>query len=146
VRTSIALLVSLTAVLTGCGPAGEFPTAKTTGRVVCEGKPVPFVMVFFEPLQEGKAALVGKQGFAIAEADGTFSLSTYGTGDGAVVGKHRVRVGPPHSEDHPGFKCACVLNSEVDVAQVEVKKGEKNEFELKLAKRTGREQVPLPND
>ena len=56
---------------------------------------MPHVMVFFEPLQEGKSALVGKQGIAFAEEDGTFVISTYGTGDGAVVGKHRVRVGPP---------------------------------------------------
>jgi hypothetical protein len=129
----------------GCGAAGDFPTAPTTGRVLCEGQPVPHVMVFFEPLQTGKAALVGKQGFAIAEADGTFSISTYGEKDGAVIGHHRVRVGPPHRQDFPNFKCDCYLNSEVDLIEVDIKKG-KNEFELVLKKKTGREPPPRKDD
>src|SRR6185503_13088729 len=102
------------------------------------------VMVFFEPLQTGKKALVGKQGFAYADAEGKFNISTYGTHDGAVIGHHRVRVGPPHGEDHPKFKCACVLNPEIDVMEVDIKKG-KNEFELVLKKKTGRE-APLLKD
>ena len=146
-RTHYAGSIAMASILvTGCGAVGDFPTAPASGRVVCEGQPVPHVMVFFEPLQEGKSALVGKQGFAIAKPDGTFHISTYGEQDGAVVGKHRVRVGPPHSEDHPGFKCTCVLNTEVDVMEVEVKTREKNEFELVLKKRTGREPKPLRDD
>ena len=101
-------------------------------------------MVFFEPLQTGKAALVGKQGIGHAKDDGTFVISTYGEKDGAVIGKHRVRVGPPRGGEPPGFKCNCVLNSEVDVTEVEVKKGEKNDFELVLKKKTGRDPKPLP--
>ena len=146
-RSRVELLpIVIIGLLAGCGSEGDFPTAKTTGCVICEGQPVPHVMVFFEPLQTGKAAMVGKQGFAIAAADGTFAISTYGEKDGAVVGRHRVRVGPPHSEDHPGYKCACVLNSEVDVMEVDIKRGEKNEFELVLKKKTGRERKPLPDD
>jgi hypothetical protein len=133
----------LLAVL-GCGPGGEFPTAPVTGRVVCEGQPVPHVMVFFEPLPGDKSSLVGKQGFAFADAEGHFRLSSYGEQDGAVVGRHRVRVGPPHPEDHPNYKCPCILDSERDVMEVEVEKGEKNEFELVLTKRTGREPTGLP--
>ena len=141
-RSFISSVVAVLLV-SGCSSDGEFPTAKTTGRVVCEGQPVPHVMVFFEPLQTCKKALVGKQGFANAEANGTFAISTYGTKDGAVIGKHRVRVGPPRGGEPPGFKCACVLNSEVDVTEVEVKKGQKNDFELVLKKKTGKERPPL---
>jgi hypothetical protein len=140
--TALGIIALGIAVLAGCS-SGDFPTAATRGRVVCEGQPVPYVMVFFEPLQEGKNALVGKQGFAVADDKGAFVISTYDKDDGAVVGKHRVRVGPPHSEDHPGYKCACVLNSEVDVMQVEIKKGQKNEFELVLKKRTAQDRPPL---
>jgi len=142
VRSSwcVALLL-----LAGCGSGGDFPVAPTRGKVTCEGQPVAHVMVFFEPLQEGKSALVGKQGFALAEEDGTFVVSTYGKGDGAVIGKHRVRVGPP-GEGHPNFKCACVLNSEVDVLQTEIKAGQTNDVELKLKKRTAQDPKPLPND
>ncbi len=145
--TKLRLIASLVMVgsLIGCGAEGDFPTVPTTGRVVCEGQPVPLVMVFFEPLQSGKAALVGKQGIANAEADGTFKVSTYGDNDGAVVGRHRVRVGPPRGGPPPGFKCDCVLNSEVDVMEVEVKRGEKNDFELVLKKKTGREPKASPD-
>ncbi len=144
-RNSLALVV-LALAAAGCGSSGDFPVARTTGRVVCEGQPVPHVMVFFEPLLTGESALVGKQGFAIAKDDGTFAISTYGTEDGAVVGKHRVRVGPPRGGDHPGFQCACALNSEIDVMEVEIKKGETNDFELKLAKKTGKELPAIGTD
>lgn len=140
-----ALLAGFSILTAGCG-GSDFPTALTSGRVICEGQPVPHVMVFFEPIQTGEKALVGKQGFAIAEADGKFSISTYGTNDGAVVGKHRIRVGPPHGEDYPGFKCACVLNPEIDIQEVDIKKGEKNNFELVLKKKTGREPAPRKDD
>lgn len=143
-RRLCLLLTSL--VFAGCGGGGDFPVARTTGKVICEGKPVPFVTVFFEPLQEGKSALVGKQGVAFAKEDGTFTISTYGQGDGAVIGKHRVRVGPPRPGDHPGFTCPCSLNSEEDVTQVEVKKGETNDFELMLRKRTARDPKPTADD
>jgi hypothetical protein len=142
-------LVAAGAVLgfwVGCG-GGDFPTAPTSGTVVCEGKPVPHVMVFFEPLQQkdSQSAIVGRSAFAIADAEGKFVLSSYGKNDGAVLGKHRVRVGLPHREDHPNFKCDCYLNSEVDlIPEIEVKKG-KNEFELVLKKKTGREQ-PVKKD
>jgi hypothetical protein len=121
----------------GCG-GSEFPTAPTTGRVICEGKPVPHVMVFFEPLETGKSAIVGRSGFAIAKEDGTFEIGSYTKNDGAVIGKHRVRIGLPHREDFPNFKCDCYLNSEVDFTEVEIKKGT-NEFEFVLKKKTGRE-------
>jgi hypothetical protein len=130
--------------LAGC-KSSEYPTAPTSGRVVCEGQPVPHVMVFFEPLETGKSALVGRSGFAIAKDDGTFVLTSYQPNDGAVIGRHRVRVGPPPQGDHPEFKCVCYLNSEIDLMEVEVKKG-KNEFDLVLKKKTGREPPPRKDD
>jgi len=135
-------LVGLSLSLLGCNSSGSFPTAPTTGRVICEGQPVPHVIVFFEPMQTGKSALVGKQGVAHAEADGTFFISTYGEKDGAVIGHHRVRVGMPRGDDHANFKCPCYINPEIDVMEVDVKKG-KNEFEVVLKKKTGREPALL---
>jgi hypothetical protein len=131
-------------LVSGC-QKGDFPTAPVSGRVICEGKPAPFAMVFFEPMQTGKSGLVGRQGLADADEQGNFTLSTYGTRDGAVVGHHRVRVGPPHPGDHPNYKCDCVLNSEVDVMEVDVKPG-KNQFDVVLKKRTGKEPPPRKDD
>ncbi len=136
-------LIVIAALFVGCSQS-DFPTAPTTGRVICEGQPVPHVTLFFEPMETGKSGLVGKQGFAHAEADGTFSISTYGEKDGAVIGHHRVRVGLPRGDDHRNFKCACYINPEIDVMEVDVKKG-KNEFEIVLKKKTGRE-APLLKD
>jgi hypothetical protein len=123
----------LVSTVVGCGSGREtFPVAKTTGTVTCEGKPVPGVIVFFEPLQGGKDAKVGKQGYGGADDQGKFSITTYDPNDGAVVAKHRVRVGPPSSPP-PGFECPCSLNSEQDVMEVEVVAGKANDFEVKLA-------------
>jgi hypothetical protein len=119
----------------GCGGSG-FPTAQVSGRVVCEGKPVEGAMVYFEPLKgSGTNALAGKQGFSYTDADGKFVISTYEPGgqDGAVIGKHRVRVGKGKA------KCNCAMNAEVDLMEVEVKADGKNEFELVLRKATAQE-------
>ena len=130
---------ALCTMLFGCGGSGEFNTALTTGVVLCDGKPVEGAMVYFEPLPSGSGsssnALSGKQGFSYTDAEGKFSISTYrpGKGDGAVVGKHRVRVGKGEA------KCDCAMNEEVDLMQVEVKAGEKNDFKLELKKATAAE-------
>jgi hypothetical protein len=85
-------------------------------------------MVFFEPIKDANAeeALIGKQGFSLTDNEGRFTITTYEPNDGAVVGKHRVRVGGPEA------RCECSLNEERDVTQVEVKAGEKNDFKLEL--------------
>jgi hypothetical protein len=125
------LLLGL-AIVTGCGGSGDFPTAKATGKVICEGQPVAGAAVYFEPLKTGDVAVVGGQGFAFTEPDGSFTISTYGS-DGAVVGKHRVRVGRGDA------KCNCSMNDELDLMQVEVKADGNNEFELVLPKATAQD-------
>ena len=142
-RFVLCSIVASSALMIGCGSGGDFPVAPVRGRVLCEGQPVPHVRVFFEPLETDRSAIVGKQAIAVTEADGTFVLSTYGTGDGAVIGRHRVRVGGPNRGDHPNFTCACVLNSEIDIMQVEVKANAENEFDVVLKKKTGRERPSL---
>jgi hypothetical protein len=129
-------LILLTAVLAGCGGGGEFKVAATEGRVVCEGQPVPFATVFFEPLHGEKSAITGKSAVGYADAEGHFVLTTYDQNDGAVVGKHRVRVGPPVGENATGkFECPCVVREEEDVMEVQIEPG-KNSFEVVLRKAT----------
>ena len=112
----------------GCG-SGEknFSVARTEGVVLCNGEPVENAQVYFEPLVTGKSAKVGKQAFAFSDVDGAFKLSTYGNNDGAVVGKHRVRVGGDSS-----VKCECETNSEKTIIEVDVEAGQTNTFELTL--------------
>lgn len=133
-KLGLSFVLGCAVSFVGCS-AGDFPTAKVEGVLLCEGKPVQGAAVYFEPIQsEGadSSAIVGKQGFSFTDAEGKFQISTYqpGQNDGAVIGKHRVRVGQGDA------KCECSLNSEKDVMQVEVKSGEVNRFELKLEKAT----------
>lgn len=124
------LLSALFAPLAGCGGGlEEFPVAETTGTVTCDGAPVQYALVFFEPLKTGGSAVVGKQGVAVTDENGRFSISTYGEKDGAVVGQHRVRVGAP---ERAGWSCNCETNSEVDLMQVSISDGGENSFELEL--------------
>jgi hypothetical protein len=105
-------------------------------------------MVYFEPLagEGGNNAIVGKPGFAIADENGNFTISTYGTEDGAVIGKHRVRVDKPVSDKlPPNWDCPCVLSANVDAMQVDVEEGENN-FTVTLRKESRRFQSEPDDD
>jgi hypothetical protein len=124
--------ISLIGVLiAGCSKS-EFRTAPTTGIVLCEGKPVAGAFVYFEPVEDGGTAMVGKAAFCRTDADGKFVLTTYTSNDGAVIGKHRVRVGGVVKG------CNCRLSDNIDLKQVEIVAG-KNEFTLELPKATAAE-------
>lgn len=140
---SLALL-ALTPLL-GCQKS-EFPTANVTGVVMCEGQPVVNAIVFFQPVPRGEIVRVGKQGFSYTDAQGRFRIGTYDTDDGAVVGKHSVRVaaGPA------GTKCDCVLGDEVHVMDFEVKADVENDVQVVLKKKSAQQarmpQPPGPDD
>ena len=139
---SVVVLAALLTVV-GCG-SSEFPTAPVSGTVICEGQPVAGAAIYFEPIASPNAdsALVGKQGFAFSDSEGKFTISTYtpNGGDGAVAGKHRVRVGKGDSN------CNCYMNDETDLMQVEVKAGEDNVFELVLNKKTAKDRPVLSDE
>ncbi len=135
-------LVAVAIAVAACGGCSDGRVKKalapTEGTVMCEGQPVPFVAVFFEPVAKGKDALAGKQGIGYCDEKGHFVISTYDTNDGAVIGHHNVKVGPPMGEPRPGFKCNCVLNTEVVAQEVDVVDGD-NKFEIKLNLATKRD-------
>jgi hypothetical protein len=129
-----AFLSLIPLVLPGCGGGvDQFQTAKATGKVLCDGKPVGFVRVYFAPVgTNGGQLTVGKQGQGNANEDGIFTVSTYGQDDGAVVGKHNVMVSTPHPEDLPEFFCDCETNGNKTVQEVEVTAGGENNFTINL--------------
>lgn len=131
-KQTILVLASFACGLSGCGGIEQYPVAVVTGRVTCQGKPVPHAMVFFEPLASGQSAMTGKQGFGECNEKGEFIISTYSDKDGAVIGKHWVHVMPPHSEDHPGFKCPCEFNSATKRIEVTVNENGKNNYDFAL--------------
>ncbi len=127
------MILTVATVLLGCGDGLErYPTAKTTGKVMCNGEPVPFVRILFAPTEMKNKIDSGKPAEGFAGADGTFSLSTYGKEDGAVVGKHEVRVDRPPLESFPDFKCDCGIDAKTKVTEIEVKSSGENNFTINL--------------
>jgi hypothetical protein len=88
-------LCAALAVLAGCdrGPT----LVPVTGKVLYKGKPLEFGSVMFQP-SSGQPA-VGE-----IHADGTFTLSTFGPNDGAVVGSHKVRIACYESQNPSAVK------------------------------------------
>ena len=71
-------------VAAGCR-GGRLPVAPVQGKVLYRGNPLQFGGVMFQPN-------VGPPAKGKISSDGTFRLTTYREGDGAVVGTHRVRI------------------------------------------------------
>ena len=79
-----AAALALALALAGCGGGGP-KLAAVRGTVTYKGKPVPSGTVSFIPAN-GPAA-TGK-----INPDGTYTLTTFKAGDGAVLGHHKVVV------------------------------------------------------
>lgn len=120
--------------LLGCGGVEEFPRAQVTGSVMCEGKPVPKTLVTFEIKRTGESGLVGQLGTAVTDEEGKFVVSTYGEKDGAVIGKHMIRVGK--TETTP--PCNCAINAMTVQMEVDVTEKGPNNFEVTLAKKSAK--------
>ena len=84
-------ICGLTVLLAGCGGAGGLDTARVSGTVTLDGKPLTQGTVSFTP-EKGRGA-TGQ-----IASDGSFTLTTYKKGDGAVVGRHQVAI---VSIEHP---------------------------------------------
>ncbi|NLF06672.1 MAG: hypothetical protein GX594_01660 [Pirellulaceae bacterium] len=68
----------------GCGPSRP-ATAPVHGRVTYQGKPVVEGTIIFHPEK-------GRQSIGEIAPDGTYKLTTFEPGDGALLGKHRVSI------------------------------------------------------
>ena len=79
-------LITTIAVLSGCGPSNP-PTAKVTGTVTLDGNPVEGAVITFMP-DDGE----NKPAIATSLADGNYSLTTFKTGDGAMLGSYKIKV------------------------------------------------------
>lgn len=87
---AVALLLSAVA-FAGCsgavGGGDRFATHPVTGKVTYNGAPVPGAVVTFSP---NKTGVPGASG--ITDNQGTYILTTYDAGDGAVEGEYKVMV------------------------------------------------------
>src|SRR5262245_39545204 len=69
-------------LIAGCRNAHELDTAPVTGNVLLNGKPLTSGTVTFVPPK-------GRVANGEIRSDGSFELSTYRAGDGAIVGPHK---------------------------------------------------------
>ena len=79
------LLVVAGLAVSGCGSQRP-ATAPVRGRILLDGKPLAAAAVLFEPAGGGVPA----RGSTLD--DGSFTLTTFRRGDGALTGHHRVTV------------------------------------------------------
>lgn len=118
----------------GCG-SGNPLTYPVTGTVTYRGQPVAVAQVMF-------IADAGRSASAVTEDDGTFTLTTFDLGDGALEGSHRVTIAkieslPAQDAANPYGRGARSLlparygNPDQTPLKEEVKKG-KNEFRFDL--------------
>lgn len=83
----VALSVCLSA-MTGCGSGENLPdTFPVSGTITYSGKPIRGGTVTFHPQGD-----VGNPAYGLVAADGTYTLTTYDTDDGAVAGNHKVTI------------------------------------------------------
>ena len=82
--TTIWVIVFTMPIFLGCGPSRP-ETATVTGKITFQGKPVPEGTIIFYP-ENGRSAS-GR-----IQADGTYTLTTFEKGDGAILGNHTVTI------------------------------------------------------
>lgn len=88
--SAIAILIAA-----GCGPrAGTEPTAEVTGKVTLDGEPIAGVSVAFIPES-------GRPGSGLTDETGNFVITTFETGDGAILGKHAVVLSEAVNSETP---------------------------------------------
>jgi hypothetical protein len=79
----------------GCGGnSPRPPMGKVSGKVTYDGQPVDKGRVTFIPAS-GDGDSGGTSAMGVIESDGSYSLTTFNTGDGAMVGQHIVTVVVP---------------------------------------------------
>jgi hypothetical protein len=91
---SLLLAAGVVAAVCGCG-SDKLPVAPAKGKVTYNGKELEFGSVIFQP-EKGPPAR------GQIQSDGTFVLGTYGTNDGAIIGKCKIRVTCTENQ-RPGY-------------------------------------------
>src|SRR4051794_29291174 len=88
----LAAVLALCSLTLGCsGSAGRPPLARVSGTVTHNGKPVTSGSVVFTPAGDSQSS-AARVATGQIESDGSYTLTTFDTGDGAVLGQHVVTV------------------------------------------------------
>jgi len=84
-KTVCLILGALLLSAMGCGGPGKPKVAKVKGVVKYRGQPLANAGVAFHPAN-------GRTATGQTDDNGEFTLSTFGTADGAIIGEHTVTV------------------------------------------------------
>ena len=88
----IAALIMGCLIVAGCGDGKDrAKTYPVQGTATFQGEPMPGARINFSPI-EGEAKERGLVPVGVVGEDGTFSVSTYETGDGAPAGRYKVTL------------------------------------------------------
>jgi hypothetical protein len=87
---ALASAVALAAGLAGCSPGNGLSLGRVSGKITYKGQPVPFGQIMFMP--DDSKGTKGPPALGTISSDGSYTMSTEESGDGAVVGYHRVSV------------------------------------------------------
>jgi hypothetical protein len=102
-RLLLLALVAGCVSLVGCGGSGSLPSLQVyevKGKVLlADGKPLTGGWVYFVP-KDGLAVTPSAQ----IDPDGTFSVVTGGSGNGAPAGDYKVRIEAPQFQRDPKTK------------------------------------------
>ncbi len=140
----LGLIVLGCVLLAGC--ARNSATAPVVGMVTHDGQPVGVGQVVFQPVSAEDKNYPGKPARADVQPDGSFTLTTFEQGDGALLGSHRVmyELGPQPAGEYRDGKQHPPSQDEVsqwrsmrglvsDTKQVDVVSGE-NSVKIELVK------------
>ena len=96
------VLFASAAVLSGCGGDPSKPKlGRVSGTVTYNGKPVTRGVVSFVPIG-GPGATTGQSAAGEINSGGSYTLTTFDPGDGAVLGEHNVLV--QSREENPALE------------------------------------------
>lgn len=123
----------------GCSNQPE--VAPVRGFVKMDGKALPGGRVMFQPIAQGENKNVGRPALGQIQEDGSFVLTTFEEGDGAVVGPHHPVVMENRQEDDPNSTRPTVKGPRIGVITLDditfnVVAGKENVFTIELDSRS----------
>jgi hypothetical protein len=127
-RAGTPLLLSTVLVLIPCWGCGRnekpyvAPTVPVKGKITYKGQPLTGGSITFESEENGR------QSHGSIQPDGTFVMTTFKEGDGAMTGSHRVAVTGQQGKQVVPVKFRNTSSSKV---QVEVTEG-KTDYTIDL--------------
>lgn len=144
---SYLVLATLLVANTGCGSRPE--VAPVRGTVNMDGKPLPGGRVMFQPIAAGEDKNVGRPALGQIQEDGSFVLTTFEEGDGAVVGAHHPVVMENRQEDDPNSNRPTRKGPRIGVISLndvtfDVVAGKENVFTIELKSRSDSVRDAIP--